>query len=83
MIDGVEYIGKVDNDDFREGLVICFYKWDDFNSKEGDIKPIILCCPISSLDFDNQKPISDSIPKYFTLSGESSEDKWDRDRWDK
>jgi len=82
LIDGVEYIGKIDDENFSEGLVICFYE-SEFYPKENAVKPIILCSPISSPDFDNQKPISDSIPKYFTLSGESSEDEWDRDRWDK
>lgn len=50
-IDGIEYQGQVNDEDFTSGFVVCFYK----NDKENDVNIIVTCYPISELNFDNSQ----------------------------
>lgn len=54
VIDGYTYYGKVDDENFVEGNVLCIY--DD-----QECRKIVSCYPISSLDFDNPQPINEAL----------------------
>lgn len=58
-IDGKVYQGKVKAEKFSEGLVLCYYKYD----KQEDISTIVTCYPISDLNFDNPRAVSDELPR--------------------
>lgn len=57
-IDGEVYHGKIKAENFSEGNVICLYNIID----EAETKSVVTCYPISSLNFDNPKPISEKLP---------------------
>lgn len=58
-IDGKVYQGRVNNEKFNKGFVLCYYKYDN----EKDIPKIVTCYPISSLTFDNPIQVSENLPK--------------------
>lgn len=57
-IDGVKYVGTVNSDNFTEGYVIAYCGLNG----ETDNNEIFTCYPVSSLNFDNPKAVSEELP---------------------